>query len=254
MTAYHQTGPGGLPLALRVESRSGAVAVGSVCLLSAPFVWRCPSNLAIAPFPLPARRTERAVFPHSALGQVLRRSHTAVQRGGAHMSTRPLFGDNSGRRIAPSPVPTISYLPSLWPATRSATPEFLVEFCGFPISDSSSLCIVSLEPGPLSSTGITRLHRYYEPLRHPAVPSSAPHEAPVGCAHSHTAGLPVLPLSSSFVHAVVSTPAQSVGACFAHFPTNDRLPRAQVGSACALPFSRPAQRSLALRPARLPSP
>ncbi len=40
--------------------------------------------------------------------------------------------------------------------------------------DSSSIaafpcCFVCiLEPGPLPSTGITRLHRYYEPLRHPS--------------------------------------------------------------------------------------
>jgi len=56
------------------------------------------------------------------------------------------------------------------------------------------------------------------------------------------------------MHAVVTTPAQSMGACFAHFPTNDRLPRAQVGSACALPFSRPARRLLTLRPACSPNP
>jgi len=64
----------------------------------------------------------------------------------------------------------------------------------------------------------------------------------------------VLPLSSSFVHAIVITPAEPVGACFAHFPTDDGLPRISAGSASALPFSRPAQRSLALRPARSPSP
>jgi hypothetical protein len=32
--------------------------------ISAPFVWRCPSNLAIAPFPHPPRRTGRADLPH----------------------------------------------------------------------------------------------------------------------------------------------------------------------------------------------
>lgn len=36
--------------------RYGAVAVGPVCLLAAPFVWRCPSNLAITPFPHPPDR------------------------------------------------------------------------------------------------------------------------------------------------------------------------------------------------------
>jgi hypothetical protein len=86
------------------------------------------------------------------------------------------------------------------------------------------------------------------------MPGSAAHAAPVDRAHGHTAGLPVLLLSSSFVHAIVTTPAQSMGAVFAHFPTDDNLPRVRAGSACALLFSRPARRSLALRPARSPSP
>jgi|WetSurMetagenome_2_1015567.scaffolds.fasta_scaffold295221_1 hypothetical protein len=47
---------------------SGAVAVGLACLLSAPFVWRCPSSLTITPFPHPSHRTGHADFPHPALG------------------------------------------------------------------------------------------------------------------------------------------------------------------------------------------
>ncbi len=44
--------------------------------------------------------------------------------------------------------------------------------------DSSSIASIpccsvrALEPGPLSSTGITRLQRYYEPLRHPLRPGA----------------------------------------------------------------------------------
>ena len=45
-----------------------------------------------------------------------------------------------------------------------------------------------------------------------------------------------------------------MGADFAHFPIDGSLPRNSGGSASALPISRPAQRSLALRPARSPSP
>ena len=37
--------------------------------VAGPFGPRCPSSRSIAPFPLPARRTERALFTHSALGQ-----------------------------------------------------------------------------------------------------------------------------------------------------------------------------------------
>ena len=51
------------------------------------------------------------------------------------------------------------------------------------------------------------------------------------------------------VHAVATTPAQGLGACFAHFPSPTSLPRSRAGSACASSFSRLARRSLALRPA-----
>ena len=44
--------------------------------VAAPFVWRCPSNLAVAPFPHPSHRTERALLAHSALGQDIRPSPT----------------------------------------------------------------------------------------------------------------------------------------------------------------------------------
>src|SRR3954471_10221192 len=39
--------------------------------VSAPFVWRCLTGAALAPFPHPAHRTGRADFPHPALGQGL---------------------------------------------------------------------------------------------------------------------------------------------------------------------------------------
>ena len=67
-----------------VESRCGAVALGLVLSVAAPFVWRCPSNQPITPFPHPAHRTGHADCPHPALGQdtyfrtrkVVRRSPT----------------------------------------------------------------------------------------------------------------------------------------------------------------------------------
>ena len=40
--------------------------------VAAPFVWRCLSNLAVAPFPHPSHRTEQAQLTHSALGQDIR--------------------------------------------------------------------------------------------------------------------------------------------------------------------------------------
>ena len=85
----------------------------------------------MAPFPHPAHRTGQADFPHPALGQ----DFTLFSR-----------------------------------ATPSAVSEHLSEFIGFPISRSFTTYCVCLELRSLPSTGVTRLQRYYEPLRHPKAP------------------------------------------------------------------------------------
>jgi hypothetical protein len=62
-------------------------------------------------------------------------------------------------------------IPSLWHAAPSATSERFGE-----VLDSSSISLsfvascALLQPRSLPSTGVTRLHRYYEPLRHPSRP------------------------------------------------------------------------------------
>ena len=63
------------------------------------------------------------------------------------------------------------------------------------------------------------------------------------------AGATSTPPSPSSMRAAVTTPAEPVGARVVLFPTDCSLPRYSGGSASALPVSRPAQRSLALRPA-----
>ena len=68
----------------RVEMWRGGSRSG--LSVAAPFVWRCPSNLAVAPFPHPAHRTGHADLPHPALGQDLTLSPTtgcALARSGA---------------------------------------------------------------------------------------------------------------------------------------------------------------------------
>ena len=83
----------------------------------------------------------------------------------------------------------------------------------------------------------------------PAQP--APRGGPVGVCSPPT-GLPVLLPSPSSMRAAATTPAEPAGARVARFPAGGSLPRDTVGSASALPVSRPAQRSLALRPAWSP--
>src|SRR5271156_1607853 len=99
--------------------------------VSAPFVWRCLSGSAVAPFPHPAHRTGRADFPHPALGQDSRR---------------------------------------LSRATPLAASEHHLELIGCPISMSFATFCVCLELRSLPSTRVTRFPRYYEPLRHPRAP------------------------------------------------------------------------------------
>ena len=60
--------------------------------------------------------------------------------------------------------------------------------------------------------------------------------------------------SASLFHACCRHyPDGIAGALFARFTSNDSLPRNKAGSASVLQFSRPAQRSLTLRPACSPS-
>src|SRR2546430_310926 len=99
--------------------------------VAASFVWRCLSGSTMAPFPHPAHRTGQADFPHPALGQDFTLSR----------------------------------------ATPSAASEHLLELIGCPISRSFTTYCVCLELRSLPSAGVTRLPRYYEPLRHPRAPS-----------------------------------------------------------------------------------
>src|SRR5450759_2671850 len=86
----------------------------------------------MAPFPHPAHRTGQADLPHPALGQ--------------------------------------DVTPSRSRATPSAASEHSSEFIGCPISRSFPTYCVCPELRSLPSTGVTRLQRYCEPLRHPRAP------------------------------------------------------------------------------------
>ena len=111
-----------------------------------------------------------------------------------------------------------------------------------------------LELRSLPSIGVTRVQRYYGPLRHPVAPGLSLAGVRLIVVADHAIGFPVLHQSSSCTHAIATTPAESSGASFARFPNNDSLPRNSGGSASASPFSRLAQRLLTLRPAYSPSP
>jgi hypothetical protein len=94
----------------------------------------------------------------------------------------------------------------------------------------------ALSSGPLPSTGITRLARYYGPVRHPQWPSLAVTGNLLEIPVSTTEDFPCCVRSSSFVHATANTPARLPGARFARFPGSVSLPRIdwQVGPCITL--------------------
>jgi hypothetical protein len=125
------------------------------------------------PFPLPARRTGQAVFPHPALGQ----ESTLPKRDRLSKVGRRLRSLNVGREVH-----------------RFA-----------PLSLSLSSASGLLELRPLPSTGVTRLPRYYEPVRHPRRPGLSLAGVRLGSC-SPPLGLPVLQQLPLCRHAVTITP------------------------------------------------
>ena len=162
----------------------------------------------MTPFPHPAHRTGHADLPHPALGQELTLSR----------------------------------------ATPSAVSEHSAELIGCPISRSLTTSCVRLELRSLPSTGVTRLQRYCEPLRHPKAPDLSLAGVRLVIA-DHAMGLPVLrTLSLSTCRR--QYPGAAAGRILrSSHPAISAFPDMAVGSACTSSFSRLAQRSLALRPA-----
>jgi hypothetical protein len=162
----------------------------------------------MAPFPHPAHRTGQADFPHPALGQDFTLSR----------------------------------------ATPSAASEQFSELIGCPISKSLTTYCVCLELRSLPSTGVTRLPRYYEPLRHPRAPSLSLTGFRLVIA-DHALGLPVL-RTLSLCTCRRQYPGAAAGRILrSSHPAISAFPDMAVGSAYTSSFSRLAQRSLTLRPA-----
>src|SRR5208282_2443599 len=107
---------------------------------------------------------------------------------------------------------------------------------------------VCLELRPLPSPGVTRLHRYYEPLRHPTAPGLSLAGVRL-IIPDHAVGLPVL-RTLSLCTCCRQYPGAAAGRCLrSSHPAVSAFPEIAVGSACTSTFSRLARRSLALRPA-----
>ena len=126
--------------------------------------------------------------------------------------------------------------------------EHQSELIGYPISRSFATYCVCLELRSLPSTGVTQLQRYYEPLRHPRAPGLSLTGVQLVVA-GHALGFPVF-RASSLCACRRHYPGAASGLSLRSFhPDVSAFPERVVGSACALSFSRLAQRSLTLRPA-----
>ena len=124
--------------------------------------------------------------------------------------------------------------PSLSRVTPAAVSEHFSELLGCPISRFLTTSCVCLELRPLPSTGITRLQRYCEPLRHPSAPGLSLAGVRL-IIPDHTSGFPVLR-------------ALSLCTCCRHYPgaADGRSPRSKFTHPCQpspIPLSgRPAHR------------
>jgi hypothetical protein len=120
-----------------------------------------------------------------------------------------------------------------------------------PLSLSFSSATGLLELGSLPSTGVTRLPRYYEPVRHPRRPDLSLAGVRLGFL-SPPMGLPVLQQLPVCRHAVTNTPVGPLDlivhdeglSTTSVFTSDGGLPRYTGGSAPTLKLSRPARCSL----------
>ena len=113
---------------------------------------------------------------------------------------------------------------------------------------SLATCCVRPEPRPLPSTGVTRLPRYYGPIRHLTAPGPSVTGIQLAVP-GHAARLPVLralSLCTCCRHYPGAADGRLSSLCH---PTVSAFPGTTARSARTITFSRFAQRSLALRPA-----
>ena len=111
---------------------------------------------------------------------------------------------------------------------------------------------VRLSLRSLPSTGVTRFHRYCEPLRHPTRPGLSLTSCQL-IPTAITVGVSRVASGLLCLHAVAITPAGPMELVRSSISIVSGLPCETVRSAPAIVFSRHAQRSLTLWPARSPS-
>jgi len=119
--------------------------------------------------------------------------------------------------------------------------EHFSELLGCPVSRSLTTSCVGLVLRPLPSPGITRLHRYYEPRRHPSAPGLSLTGVRL-IIPDHAVGLPVL-RALSLCTCRCHCPGVAAGRIpRSSHPAVSAFPDSTIGSACTSSFSRFARR------------
>ncbi len=188
----------------------------------------------MAPRP-PPRSSRRSARPHLAIRhwRVPARGRAAGCRRDRPCRT----ARRSDRPARPSPCNRAS----------AEASEALLAFVGSSPITASRLRRSVPEARVLPSPGVTRLHRYYDPLRLPPRPPStasrpgvAARAAPIGISHVARTALPTCR---------PHYPGGPRGCAHRLLPRSCCLPHSLRGSASTTPLSRRARSSLALRPA-----
>ena len=212
-----------------------------------------------APFPVAARRTGRADFPHPALSGIMpspTEGRASARTGARGATTRwALVGmaasPPDARRVSPTQPPAgptrsgTALVRRRLPCSRGAAasssmyarlPPSLshVVPCAAsrPLSALSDSFVNRLSlapastvprPGVLPSAGITRPHQYYDPIRHPKgpVPCLAAPPLASAAAPATPRGFPCC-TRSLCAHAVATTPAEPSGAPVVRLPRRRR--------------------------------
>ena len=121
-----------------------------------------------------------------------------------------------------------------------------------PISQILATSCAELQLRPLPSTGVTRLPRYYEPVRHLVRPGLSLAGCRLEVTRLHRRGFPCCVRSPCACMPSPLPRRNRWPPSLGHGPTAAAFPESRR-SASALVFSRLAQRSLTLRPARSPA-
>jgi len=149
----------------------GSSLTGSVCFgrvemwrgggrfslsVSAPFVWRCPSNLAVAPFPHPAHRTGHADLPHPALGQDTCLRPRKVVRGSTDQQYGPCVPRCTAHGRAVTTADATTWADIRFP-DQGPSPSFTSAsdaFCGFRAFAEFARVVPISSTSPLSTSAL----------------------------------------------------------------------------------------------------